>query len=120
MGDFGRWAFDPPPKNAMTLKIITHLLIILPLSSQLDDILAASTPDPDDDILAAQDNDYLPAIHRTKSKVSPDGELPFHRGLTARVSDSPALASAAALLVHVSSFLLLFPNPLYVLMSFQC
>jgi hypothetical protein len=119
LGDPGWRVFDHLPENAMILKIITHLLIILPLSSQLDDILAASTPEPDDDILAAQDNDYLPAIHRIKLKESPNGELPFHHGLTARVSGSPALASAA-LLASAFSLLLLFSDPLYVLMSLQC
>jgi hypothetical protein len=104
----------------MILKILTHLVIILPLSSRWDDIQAAATPDPDDDVLAAQDNDYLPAIHNAKPKVSPNAGPPFHRGLNVRVRGSRGTASDTAWLAHALPFLSLFPDPLHVLMSLQC
>jgi hypothetical protein len=104
----------------MTVKIITHLLIVLLLSTQFDDIRAAATPDPVDDVLAAQDNDYLSTVRISTPKLAPNAGLPCHHGLHALASGSPAIASALALLTHALPFLALFPEPLYVLMSFQC
>ena len=53
------------------------ILILLLLSSCVDDIQAAATPGTDDDILAMQDNEFLPAViqYRTR-RVSGVGE-PF-------------------------------------------
>jgi len=40
----------------------TALLASLVLSARTDDIAAAATPELEDDVLAAQDNDYLSAV----------------------------------------------------------
>src|SRR5262245_12671088 len=58
----------------MVPKIVTTLLILLPLSSQWDDIQAAATPDPEDNILALQDNDYLATDRATGIQSQPDAE----------------------------------------------
>jgi hypothetical protein len=101
----------------MVLKIITPLLILLSLSSQLDDIQAAATPERDDDLLAAQDNDYLVAVKDDGTKTEPNNEVPAHNGQNASVNDP---SKFTAVLAQRDPLLSYFLNPLYVLMSFQC
>jgi hypothetical protein len=104
----------------MVVKFITHLLIVLLLSSQLDDIRAAATPEPIDDVLAAQDNDYLSIVRITTPKVAPNGDPWVCQVPTALASGPPASLSAPGMPTHALPFLALFADPLYVLMSFQC
>lgn len=48
---------------------LRYLLLALTLSASADDLWAAVTPDPADDVAAAEDNDYPPAARRP-------GEIP--------------------------------------------
>ena len=105
----------------MVLKCVTHLLILLLLLSYLDDIQAAGTPDPNDDILAAEDNEYLPVVRDARLRTELDDEAsPFHGRLHATARDRSTVASRPVLPAHGSPFLTLVPDPLSVLMSFQC
>jgi hypothetical protein len=105
----------------MVLKSVTHLLILLLLLSYLDDLQAASTPDPNDDILAAEDNEYLPVVRDARLRTELDDEASPSQGrLNATASDRSTFASRPVLLAHGSPFLTLVPDPLSVLMSFQC
>jgi len=52
----------------MLAKSFNALLVFLVLSVQADDIAAAATPDPDDDVLAAQDNDFRCPRHPGESQ----------------------------------------------------
>jgi hypothetical protein len=64
------------------------LLILLLASAQLDDAWAAATADADDDVVAAQDNDYTPSAR----PAQPGG----------RDSDAPLPGCPGPFLVHPS------------------
>jgi hypothetical protein len=58
-------------------------LILLVLTTTLDDALARATPEPDDDAWAAQNNDYIPAplgdanaLQRRLDPAPTPGDLP--------------------------------------------
>ena len=55
--------------------IYRYLCFLLLLSCHLDDWSASVTPDPDDDVLAAENNDFLPSVcqHRPKCSQPDDG-----------------------------------------------
>src|SRR5215471_18741018 len=63
--------------TAMISKSFTALLVLLVLSVKADDIAAAATPDLDDDVLAAQDNDYLPSVRAERRKVAAEENTPY-------------------------------------------
>jgi hypothetical protein len=65
----------------MISKSFTVLLVLLVFSVRADDIAAAATPDPDDDVLAAQDNDYLPAARLARTRAAQEQKTPFPFGL---------------------------------------
>src|SRR5215472_1406902 len=56
--------------TAMISKSFTALLVLLVLSVRADDIAAAATPELEDDILAARDEDYLSAVRPERRKVA--------------------------------------------------
>ncbi len=81
------------------------------LWAAFDDVLAAQTPEPDDDLAAALDNDcvqyapvMVPARAETSVPVAADIDIPL--GLTATVRPSIDHAFSLA-------------DPLYVFMSLQ-
>jgi hypothetical protein len=53
------------------------LCFLLSLSCHLDDLPAVVTPDPDDDVLAAENDDFLPSLRQHQPKPSqPDDDPP--------------------------------------------
>jgi len=108
-----------PTTTAMISKCITASLVLLVLSVRADDIAAAATPDPDDDVLAAQDNDYLPAARLARTRAARQQETPFPFGLNVPAT-SPIAAYSAMGLPHASPFLWLRGDLLYSFMSLQC
>jgi hypothetical protein len=104
----------------MFLKHFTFLLILALLSARVDDLQAAATPDPYDDVLAAQDNTYVAVVYDARLRTSLDAEWPMYRGMKARASGALTTASAGDLPALAVPFLTLYPNPLYVLASLQC
>jgi hypothetical protein len=102
----------------MVAKIITTLLILLSLSSQLDDIQAASTPDPDDDIFALQDNDYLAPARVTRTESQSEAGECF-AGSPFVMSCDVHTSSAFPLGCTMRSFWF-GPDIMFGMMSFQC
>src|SRR5262245_43701822 len=90
---------------------------LLLLLSPAGDALALSTPERDDDVAAAEDDDYLP-------RVGPDRDEQPRASSTPGASAAPDLhspclnaslrARAARRCAHAR------PDPLYALMSMQC
>ena len=66
----------------MALKSLVCLLVFALLASRADDLEAAATPDPYDDVLAAQDNEYLPVATDHRLKV---GAWAFGSATTCRL-----------------------------------
>jgi len=103
----------------MVLKYLTYLLIGALLCTHVDDLQAACTPDVVDDVLAAQDNEYLLAVPDNELKPAPDEDTPsFHK----RIAGASGLLALAE---QTSSpdclpFVSLAADPLWVLMSIQC
>jgi len=104
----------------MAIKSLICLMILGLLSSRADDLQAAATPDPDDDILAAQDNQYLSVVPGARLKTFQDAEWRMYAGLNVRANGSLAIASGGILLTQAVPFLSLYTDPLYVLVSLQC
>jgi hypothetical protein len=98
----------------------TALLVLLVLSVPADDIAAAATPDLDDDVLAAQDNDYLSAVRPARPKAKPEEATPFSFGLKVPASGPTALTSTMAWLSHSSPSPWLSAHVPYSIMSLQC
>ena len=95
-------------------------LVLLVLSTWADDIAAAATPDPDDDILAAQDNDYLPVVRPARPRAALAEAMPFAFGMNVRVSRPRAATPTLAWLPHSSPSPWLSADLLYSIMSLQC
>jgi len=82
----------------MTRAILPYLLILLLATAWVDDAVAAATPDPADDLLALQDNEYLPAAARPCTRSCSLDSLPpepvpptlARPGLTSAARLSPA------------------------------
>jgi hypothetical protein len=104
----------------MNSKSFTTLLVLLVLSVPADDIAAAATPDLDDDVLAAQDNDYLSAVRPERPKAAAEEDTPFSFGLNVPASSPTALTSTIAWLSHSSPSPWLSADVLYSIMSLQC
>ena len=64
----------------MKLKGITYLLVLLLSTASLDDGWACATPDPVDDVLAAQDNEYLAPGWQHPKGPSHEGDPPLPGG----------------------------------------
>ena len=104
----------------MLAKSFTALLIFLVLSVRADDIAAAATPELDDDVLAAQDNDYLSPVRPERRKPAAKENTPFSFGLTVPISSPSAITPALAWLSHSSSSPWLSADLLHSIMSLQC
>jgi hypothetical protein len=102
----------------MVAKIFTTLLILLPLSSQLDDIQAASTPDPVDDILALQDNDYLATARVSRTEGQSDTGESFSGSPIAMLCDGHT--PSGSLLGWIMRSFWFGADIIFVMMSFQC
>jgi hypothetical protein len=96
---------------------IAYILILLLLSAVFDDVWARTTPDPDDDIRAAENNDYLrssPQQHkRSIEKHPPVSGVP-----QSAVAD-PSADSARGRLVGERPAALWGPSLLYLFMSLR-
>jgi hypothetical protein len=78
------------------LKGITYLLILLLATASLDDGWACATPDPFDDVLAAQDNEYLASGWQHPKGRSHEGDPPpdgFPHGVGGVPAPAPARAT---------------------------
>jgi hypothetical protein len=104
----------------MISKSFTAILVLLVLTVQADDIAAAATPDHDDDVLAAQDNDYIPAVRPERPGAAPEEVMPYSFGLNASASGPSAGSPGIVRLPHSSPFPRLSADRLYSLMSLQC
>jgi|SRR5262245_43278684 len=104
----------------MISKSFTALLVLLVLSAWADDIAAAATPDSDDDVLAAQDNDYLPAVRPERPRAASNEVTPFSFGLNVPASCPSAVSPTTVRPPHSSPSPWLSADPLYSLMSLQC
>src|SRR5262249_5673133 len=98
----------------------TGLLVLLVLSVQADDIAAAATPDPNDDVLAAQDNDYLRAVPSQRPKAPAEEDTPFSFRVNVPANSPSAATPTAAWLPHSGSSPWLSADLLCSIMSLQC
>ena len=106
--------------STMILRSHRFFLILLVLSTPVDDIVAAGTPDPDDDIFATENNNYVPAGREVRGKAMAGEERPLLYRLDVPTS-SPSVASPAIFgLPDASRFPWLSTNPLYFFMSLLC
>jgi len=105
---------------AMISKSFIALLVLLVLSVQADDIAAAATPDIDDDVLAAQDNDYLSSVRPEPRKVRAHENTQYSFGLTVPASSPSAVSPTIAFLPHSNPSPWLSADLLDSIMSLQC
>src|SRR5215471_3167988 len=101
----------------MLSKSFIALLVLLVLSVQADDIAAAATPDLDDDVWAAQDNDYLRAVRPQRPKAPADEDTPHSFGLKVPVSSTRAVSRTTAFLPCSSPSPWLSADPFYCIVS---
>jgi hypothetical protein len=87
------------------------LLCLLVLATWVDDALARTTPEPDDDAVAAANNDYLPPPANDGAVAQP-AAVPG-APLAVAVPRPGGLATAPAAACPCR------PDPLYLLMSLQ-
>jgi len=104
----------------MLSKSFIALLVSLVLSVQADDIAAAATPDLDDDVLAAQDNDYLLGARSERSKAAAEENTPNPFGLNVPTSSPRAGTPTTVWLPPCGSSPWLSADLLYAIMSLQC
>ena len=104
----------------MLAKSFTALLVLLVLLVRADDIAAAATPELDDDVLAAQDNDFLRAVRPQRPRAPAEENTPFSFRLIVQVSSPSAITPAIAWLSHSSSSPWLSADLFYSIMSLQC
>src|SRR5262249_47671949 len=100
----------------MISKSFAALLVLLVLSVRADDIAAAATPELDDDVLAAQDNDYLSPVRPERRKVRADENTPYSFGLNVPAS-SPSVVTPRS---HSTPSPWLSADLLYSIMSLRC
>src|SRR5215471_11480082 len=100
----------------MLSKSFIALLVLLVLSVRADDIAAAATPDLDDDVLAAQDNDYLSVVRPERCKVGADENTPHSFELNVPTSNPRAATPTIARHPHSSPSPWLSADPLYSIM----
>ena len=104
----------------MISKSFTALLVLLVPSVRADDIAAAATPELEDGVLAALDNDYPPAVHPARRKVAAEENTPYSFGLIVPISSPIAITPAIAWLPSSGSSPWLSADLLYSIMSLQC
>jgi hypothetical protein len=99
----------------MKRQLLLHFCCGILVWAVFDDIVAAQTPDPDDDIAAAADNDCV-----EWTPVSLEFQAESQREIAARAC-APGLAPGAATVRTFSSpgRSSCLSNPLYLLMSLQ-
>ena len=107
-------------KSTMIRRIFSTFLVFLVFSAWADDIWAAATPDPDDDILASQDNDFLPSVRREQFKAPPEDEVPIAYGLKCTTGCASAEVPSLVQFHCKASFPPFIADVLRTLMSFQC
>jgi len=104
----------------MIPKSFACFLGLLVLSVPADDITAAATPDLDDDVLAAQDNDFLPAARSERPKAAAEEDPPYSFGLNFPASSPSAGSPTIAWLPRSSPSPWLSADLLCSIMSLQC
>jgi hypothetical protein len=87
------------------------LCCLLVLLTPADDAWARATPQPEDDVWATDNNDYLP---RTAAEASLPPLAPAPGTALAGASTAPAASVAAPVSIVPAG-----PDPLYLLMSLQ-
>ena len=95
-------------------------MVLLVLSTWADDIAAAATPDLDDDVLAAQDNDYLRAVRPQRPKAPAEEDTPFSFRLNIPANRRSTASPTMAWFPRSSSSPWLSADLLYSIMSLQC
>jgi hypothetical protein len=104
----------------MISKSFTALLVLIILSSRADDIAAAATPDLDDDVLAAQDNDYLRAVRPQRPNLPAEEDTPFSFRLNVPANSPSTATPTLDWLPPSSASPWLCADLLYSIMSLQC
>jgi hypothetical protein len=102
----------------MIRQILAYFLMLLLAFATLDDVIAAATPDPSDDVIAAEHDEYLPSACRPAQKPAGESSAPPPAPLgTPAGGDcaAPAGGPAAALVSPPAG-----PSPLYIFMSLRC
>jgi hypothetical protein len=94
-------------------------LILLVLSTPVDDIVAAGTPDPDDDIFATENNNYVPAVREGRGRPIAGEETPLY-GFNDQTSGCTVITPTT--FRHPNSTICpwLGVDLLYLFMSVQC
>jgi hypothetical protein len=100
------------------LKGLFYLLILVLSSAALDDTWACATPDPSDDVLTAQNNDYVSVRLGRPRDVQGRDLLPD--GFARPGGDLPVTASPRDLRLTARPRTPSGPDLLYVFMSLQC
>jgi hypothetical protein len=103
----------------MVFRSHSFLLILLVLSTPVDDIVAAGTPDPEDDILATENNNFVPAVREGRGRPITDEETPLH-GSNDQAIDCSAVTPTTFRLRNSNCFPWLGADLLYFFMSVQC
>jgi hypothetical protein len=111
---------DAPLGSTMSLTGLRSFLILLVLAVPADDIVAADTPDPDDDIFATQNNNFLVAVRAHRGRPAEGEAPPLLCGLDAQTSGCSAITPAIVRLLYPNRFPWLLADPLYYFMSLQC
>ena len=101
-------------------RIFSAYLVLLVFSAWADDIWAAATPDPDDDILASQDNDFLPSVRREQFRATPEDEVPIAYGFKCTTGGVSAEAPTLVQPPSNATFPPIIADLLHTLMSLQC
>jgi hypothetical protein len=104
----------------MLSKSFTCFLVLLVLSVQADDIAAAATPDLDDDVLAAQDNDFLPAARSKRPKGAAEEDPAYCFGMNFPASRPSAGSPTIAWLPRSSPSPWFCTDLLCSIISLQC
>jgi hypothetical protein len=98
---------------------LAYFLMILLAFATLDDVIAAATPDPSDDVIAAEHDEYLPSVCRPAQKATGESDAPPPAFLNTPDGGScaaPAPGGPAISPVSPPTG----PSPLYVFMSLRC
>jgi len=104
----------------MISKSFTALLVLLVLSVRADDVAAAATPELEDGVLAARDNDHLPAILPERREIATEENPPYSFELSVPVSGRSANSPTMDWLSHSNSSPWLRADLLYCIVLLQC
>jgi hypothetical protein len=98
---------------------LPYFLILLVMSSFCDDLWACSTPNPDDDAVAAENNDYLASARTLVGGQRCKGEGAWHPTTFPGAGNPRPAEHLLYLTPETDSFVLFDRDPLFGFMSLQ-